>query len=315
MTEIVDGEIRYNELTKNANGGTELMARRMVEHIPQEYLKGYQIIHSRVRKLEPDLKKILVCHDLHNDPEVQQLSDPEYRKQFEKIVFVSNWQANMFHLALGIPYSEFVVINNAVSPFGEVKKTFDGKVRLIYHTTPHRGLAILYPVMKFIANEFKDFHLDVFSSFAAYGWEERDEPYLDLFKSIEDHPNMTYHGFQPNDIVIEHLKKSHIFAYPNIWPETSCLALIEALCCGNIALHPNLAALPETGCGLSEIYQYNEDMNEHAKVFAENLLRNLVAFEKYFDNVQNYSRHAQNHASAVYSINRMVSKWMDVLGG
>ena len=37
-----------------------------------------------------------------------------------------------------------------------------------------------------------------------------------IFKEIEEHDGMTYHGFQPNAVVREALAKSHIFAYPSI---------------------------------------------------------------------------------------------------
>ena len=274
MTQIINGELVYNETTQNANGGTELMARRMVRDIPQELLAGKQIVHSRVRELDPNLKKILVCHDLAHDPEVRQLADAEYRKQFEKIVFVSNWQQHMYNLVLGVPFSESVVIKNGIEVEPYTPKAEDGPIRLIYHTTPHRGLELLYIAFEAAAKHF-DIHLDVFSSFKAYGWEQRDEPYKPLFETMENHPNITMHGFQPNDVIREHLKKSHLFAYPNIWPETSCLALIEALCFGNFVLHSNLGALPETASGLTTPYMFNEDVNTHVNVFYRNLMEAL----------------------------------------
>lgn len=246
MTEIVAGKFITNELSENSWGGTEQMARRMVRDLDPNLLRDFQIIHSRVRELRPDLKKILVCHDLHNDPEVAKLSDPEYRKQFDKIVFVSNWQMQMYNLSLGVPYDQSIVIPNGVEPF-EIKKDISqgGTINLIYHTTPHRGLNILYSVFEKIA-QIEDIHLDVFSSFGVYGWDERDKPYEALFDKLKAHPKITYHGAQPNDVVREALTKSHIFAYPSIWPETSCIAAIEALMSGNIVVHSNLAALPET---------------------------------------------------------------------
>lgn len=314
MTEIVNGEIRYNELTKNANGGTELQARRILKHVPKEFLEGYQIIHSRVRELEPDLKKILVVHDLHNDPELGNLTDPDYRSQFEKIVFVSNWQANMFHLSMGIPYKDFVVIKNSIDTFPEHEKEYDGTVRLIYHTTPHRGLGILVPVVEALAKyDIPNFHLDVFSSFSAYGWEERDEPYRDLFNRIEDHPNMTYHGFQPNEVVREALMKSHIFAYPNIWPETSCLAAIEALASGNLVVHPNFAALPETLVGLGQEYQFIEDQNAHAYRFHTELRNAIHYVADQHENYKGYSHYAQAFGNLIYNNENMAHRWSKLL--
>ena len=276
MTEIINGELVLNELSKNSNGGTELMARRMVNSIDKELLSKFNIIHSRVRNLSNDKPNILVLHDLPNDPESAKLSDPEYRKQFAKFVFVSNWQLQYYNLSHGVPYSQSVVIKNAIEPIDMTgEKSYNGVVKMIYHTTPHRGLEILYPAFDAISQKCTelgfDVHLDVYSSFAAYGWESRDEPYKELFDKCKDHEKITYHGFKSNDIIREALKETHIFAYPSIWPETSCLAAIEALNAKNLVVCPNYAALPETTAEWAMMYQFDEDLNKHANVFTNSL--------------------------------------------
>jgi len=312
MTEIVAGEYITNESSKNAMGGTELMAHRMIKYLDPELLKDFQIIHSRVRELRPDLKKILVCHDLHNDPEVGKLAEPEYRKNFDKIVFVSNWQAQMYNASLGIPYDEFVVIPNAIEPFEDVEKDFSGTIKLIYHTTPHRGLELLVPAFKELSKNF-DIHLDVFSSFKMYGWEQRDQPYEKLFDTIRSLPNATYHGYQPNDVIREKLKETHIFAYPCIWPETSCLAAIEALCAGNLMVHPNLAALPETCEHGTMMYQFNEDPNKHIRQFFVSLHGTLEAIKNQPDIAKTVALNGKRHYNNVYKWDNIASRWNALL--
>lgn len=312
MTEIVDGTLIYNETTRNANGGTELMARRMVRDIPTEYLKGYQIIHSRVRDLNPNLKKILVCHDLANDPEVARLTDPDYLNQFEKIVFVSNWQQHTYNMVLGVPFSKSVVIRNAIELTDIPAKSSDGKIKLIYHTTPHRGLELLIPAFEEASKQF-DLHLDVFSSFNAYGWGERDKNYQHLFDKINNLPNVTNHGFQPNDVVRDYLKKSDIFAYPNIWPETSCLAMIEALCFNNYVIHSNLGALPETSCGLTSIYMYDEDANTHVNRFYRRLMEALHWITNNRESAAVTAEHVGMVARNHYNWNSVKNDWIELL--
>ena len=93
-------------------------------------------------------------------------------------------------------------------------------------------------------NGYKDkIHFDVYSSFEAYGWKERDKPYEEVFKTIREHDGMTYHGFKPNDVVRKALSEAHIFAYPSIWVETSCISAIEAMSAGVQIVCPNLGAL------------------------------------------------------------------------
>jgi glycosyltransferase involved in cell wall biosynthesis len=255
-------------------GGTELIAHRMVNTIDPELMDGVQITHSRIRSLSPEYRQILVLHDLAQDPEVSQLSDPKFRKQFDKLVFVSEWQFQQYNLIHGVRYDEAVIIKNAIEPFQPVKKNKD-IIKLIYHTTPHRGLELLIPVFEALSNEFDNIELDVYSSFEIYGWAERDKIYQDLFDKCRNHPNINYHGFQPNDVIRKALTDSHIFAYPCIWQETSSLATIEALCSGNIVVHPNLAALPETSTNFGVSYQYSEDASTHAHRFYD-ILREVI---------------------------------------
>jgi UDP-glucose:(glucosyl)LPS alpha-1,2-glucosyltransferase len=312
MTQIIDGVLEYNESTANANGGTELMARRMVRDLPPELLKGKQIIHSRVREIRSDLKTILVCHDLANDPEVSQLADPQYRAQFDKIVFVSNWQQHMYNLVLGVPFSESYVIPNGIEVGEYTHKPKDGPIRLIYHTTPHRGLALLAPAFIEASKHF-DLHLDVFSSFEAYGWGERDVPYKPLFDQLESIPNVTVHGFQPNDVIREHLKSAHVFAYPSIWTETSCLAQIEAMSFGLHTLHSNLGALNETSIGLSTSYMYDEDINRHVNTFYRQLIALLYWIQHHRSDADNRSRWIAQTAQNVYDWNIIQRRWINLL--
>ena len=263
--------VEVNELNKKARGGTELMQERLHKSIPEQLLNKFQIIPSRVRELDPDKKKILWLHDLPHDPESEHLKDPELRKRFSKIVAVSDWQMQMYNIISGVPYAESFVIKNAIDPIPVEKKEYNGTVNLIYHTTPHRGLEILIPVFEEVSRIHDNIHLDVYSSFSIYGWEERDKQYQQLFDRCRAHPKITYHGAVPNEEIRQALVKSHIFAYPSIWPETSCLAAIEAMSAMNLVVCPNFAALAETCSNFAMMYQFNENKNLHAVQFAHTL--------------------------------------------
>jgi len=252
-----------------ARGGTEMMMDGLRRYADPALLDKFNIICSRVTgKLESDKNHILWLHDTWDDPESQHLNDEVSRKRFKKLVFVSNYQQMTYNLGLGIPHSEGVVLPNAVDPIPVHAKPKDGKINLIYHTTPHRGLELLIPVVEHLLNAGFPIHLDVYSSFSIYGWAQRDEPYQELFQRIRDNPNMTYHGYQPNDIIRDALKKAHIYAYPNIWPETSAISVIEAMSAGCTVICPNFAALPETTANFAAMYPFMEEHNPHANRFA-----------------------------------------------
>ena len=60
-------------------------------------------------------------------------------------------------------------MKNAIDPIPYAEKPKD-RINLIYHTTPHRGLNIAVAAMKELAKLHGDkIHLDVYSSFEAYG--------------------------------------------------------------------------------------------------------------------------------------------------
>ena len=289
-----------------SNGGTEQMFRGLKQRVPAELFDNFNIICSRVRdeNISSTKPNILWLHDTWDDPESQHLKNKKSLDRFAKLVFVSNFQQATYNMGLALPYEKGIVLQNAIVPIEPHTKP-TGKINLIYHTTPHRGLELLIPVCEHLAERGVDFHLDVYSSFNIYGWPGRDEPYLALFDKIKNHPNMTYHGYQPNDVIREALKKAHIYAYPNIWPETSGISVIEAMSAGCNVICPNFYTLPETCANFAIMYNFSENNNEHANVFAQVLKmgiehfwdegnQNRLRFQKmYFDNFYNWDIRAQ----------------------
>jgi glycosyltransferase involved in cell wall biosynthesis len=259
--------MEVNELSKNAKGGTELMLEALHRNVPEDLLQHFQIIPSRVRELDSNKIKIYWLHDLPGDPESEHLKNGGWNK-FDKLVFVSHWQMQAYQRHYGMPWHKCIVLHNAIEPIPQVEKPKD-KIKLIYHTTPHRGLEILVPVFEKLAEEFDNIELDVYSSFKIYGWEQRDEPYKPLFDVCKSHPKINYHGSVPNEQIREALQQAHIYAYPNIWMETSCISLIEAMSAGVFCIHPNYAALYETASNWTWMYQWHENQRDHAKVFYE----------------------------------------------
>jgi len=312
MVEIVAGELVRNELTKNAMGGTELMATAMQQRLPQELLKNFQIVHSRTRELRDDLKKILVCHDLAQDPEVQHLKDGGWNK-YNKLVFVSQWQFQQYHDFLGVPYNHSHILKNAIDPIEHHQKPDTDTIRIIYHTTPHRGLNLLYVAFEELSKHNDNVELDVYSSFKIYGWEARDEPYRELFQKLDNHPKIRYHGTVPNEEIRQALTQSHIFAYPSIWQETSCIALIEAMSAGCLCIHPNLAALPETAANWTMMYQFHEDMNIHANRFYAHLNAAVRDLQNKSVNSLAIYENQKQYIDAFYNWDRRSSEWIQFL--
>lgn len=314
----------HDELSVNANGGTELMGRGLAKHLPASYLDKVHIIRSRVRTISPTLPNILWLHDLPEDPEVQRLCDPAYRKQFAKLVFVSRWQQEQYNRLLGVPFRDGVVIRNAVEYVDPVQNKVNPaeQLRLIYHTTPHRGLVLLAPMMEALLEDFPDanIRLDVFSSFKAYGWEERDKPYQALFERLEAHPWIHYHGWQPNNVVLDCLKEAHAFVYPSIWPETSCIAAIEAMAHGCRVLTTSLGALPETlqvdPSSAASITRYSTDTQEMVDDFYHELHSYVKSMTSgVVESGRRWPVHAYPHVMNTHAWPTIAEQWKRLIAG
>jgi glycosyltransferase involved in cell wall biosynthesis len=300
-----------NEISIKANGGTELMKRRLAARIDPELMRDFQVIPSRVRELQQDKIRIYWLHDLPADPETNHLKDSSSRDRFHKIVFCNNWQYNQYVGLLGVPQTEqSLIIENAIQPINRSEKTTD-EVRMIYTSTPQRGLALLVPVFVELAKKYPNIKLDVFSSFSIYGWEEADSPYQELFKTCKEHPQINYHGSQPNEVVREHLQKAHIFSYPSIWQECNSIAFIEAMSAGCLCLHPNLAGLSDTSGGLTSMYQFDVNPNLHAARFYH-LLENAIQMV-HKSEVQNYLSFVKTYADARFNIDKITMQWEDLM--
>lgn len=260
--------IQRNETNNKSKGGTELLQDRLYDgSVPRELLQQFQIIVSRVRDLDESRYRIYWAHDLAGDPEAEAALAEGRWNRFHLLVFVSNWQMQNYISRYNLHWSKCIVINNSIVPITMNTNKPRDKIKIVYTPTPHRGLNILYSVFEALCREHDDIELDVFSSFKLYGWEERDEKYAELFELLEAHPKINYRGTQSNQEIRNALADSHIFAYPSVWPETSCLCLIEAMCAGLLCVHPNYGALYETALNQTYMYQWDEDINRHANVF------------------------------------------------
>jgi glycosyltransferase involved in cell wall biosynthesis len=295
-----------NEISIKANGGTEIAKRKLAEVINPEMQKQFQVISSRQRELDLEKIRVFFAHDLPEDPESAKFREQSFQNNYHKYIFISNWQMQRYQLMHGLPYDgKSDVIESGIEPAPQsaLVKPDDGKIHLVYTSTPQRGLDILVPVFKFLAAKYPEIHLHVFSSFKLYGWEDADKQFQPLFDEIIEHPQMTYHGVVPNAELKEFLNTAHIFAYPSTWLETSCRSMLESMSAGLVCVHPNFGALPETSGGLNIMYRGDmTDPSHHCNIMVNHLdaaIRlvknknhiNMINFNKiYVDNRYNLDR-------------------------
>ena len=162
-----------------------------------------------------------------------------------------------------------------------------------------------------LAEKYDNIELDVFSSFKIYGWPDRDKPFEKLFDACREHPRINYHGFQPNDVVRKALQEAHIFAYPSIWLETSCIALMEAMSAGCLCVHPNYGALYETASNFTWMYQFREDPRDHMVILYSMLERAIETVME--EEIQSSLETSRNYINTFYNWNRRTVEWTNFL--
>lgn len=300
LTEILEEEKSKveswrNDQNMNAMSGSEMMMIELEKRLGEEFLEDFQIILSRVRELDETKIRILWLHDLPNDNESIKALDNEGWKNFHRLVFVSNWQMQYYIERFSIPWSHCVVMKNAINPIQlDPSKKFDRRVErdcinFIYHTTPHRGLGLMVPVFKKLVEDYGEdaLHLDVYSNFDLYGWPERNKEFEALYEAIRTDKSMTYHGTVSNTEVRKALEKADVFAYPSVWTETSCIALIEAMSASLMCVHSNLGALYETAGHWTFMYPFQENPSIHASTMYEMLRHTIDLLQEDHESLRN----------------------------
>ena len=258
-------------------GGSENQLRFLLKYLSDENFKDINLILNNASHelIEKNKINVLWMHHFVNQKEAQNLGSKDYIEKLDWIIFNSNWNFEKYVYQFKIPENKSLVIRNAIEKIDFQKKPKD-KISLIYHTTPWRGLENLIKIFKNLSLE--NVELNVCSSTAIYGKKFNSgigNIYEKLFEECKKTKNINYHGYLENNKIIDLLKKTHIFTYPSIWPETSCVSAIEAMAAGCEVLTTNLGALYETCSPFSIFVGFDRNFNNLEKKYSEALLKSI----------------------------------------
>ena len=229
----------------NPAGGTEILLGNLKKYL-KDYFNKINIITS---VCDPNLLSSTKINVLWQHVNIDQrvvvgLQNPEFVSNLALIIFVSEWQKNKFINEFNLPPEKCIVIKNAIEPIPWIEKPKTDKLKLIYTSTPWRGLDILVDSFKLLGRS--DIELDVYSSTVIYGSNFMKNDYKWLYDKCRRTPGINYRGYALNKAVRQAIQRAHIFAYPSVFEETSCLAAIEAGAAGCRLVLTDLGALPET---------------------------------------------------------------------
>jgi glycosyltransferase involved in cell wall biosynthesis len=292
-------------------GGSEILYNNLLKYTGQDWQQKINLVLSVCDPayIDPNRVNVIWQHLAYDQGAIRGMADADFIKSVDHFVYVSSWQRQQFEQRFAIDLSQNQVIRNAIEPI-EFKEKPNGKIKLIYTSTPNRGLEVLLKAFKILNRT--DVELTVFSSNIIYGKGYSNQlagTHDHLFHQCRTTPGITYRGYAMNKAVRQALQSSHILAYPSIYEETSCLAAIEAGAAGCKIVTTNLGALPETCDQWARFvdYAYGDDLTLLAEKYAAALNEEIDLVSQNVYNLQEQS----NWFNANYSWEHRAQEWKE----
>jgi len=268
------------KINNESLGGSENQLRLLLKHLPDESFKDINLILNNTNHdlIEKNKINVLWMQHFVNQEEAKNLGSKDYVNKLDYIVFNSNWNFEKFQYQFKIPESKSLVIKNAIEKIDFHEKPKD-KINLVYHTTPWRGLIHLLKVFKRL--NLQNTELNICSSTIIYGKKFDSilgKKYENIFEECKNTKNVNYLGFVENNKIIELLKNMHIYSFPSIWPETSCISAIEAMAAGCEIVTSNLGALYETCAPFATFVGFDSNFDNFEKKYQKALENSIKNF-------------------------------------
>jgi protein O-GlcNAc transferase len=197
-------------------------------------------------------KLLLWTQHAHDQPAMHPLIDSG---AWDLVVMISDWHRAKMIETYRLDPARTRIRRNAIAPIFETIDLCgnDGPPRLVYTSTPFRGLTVLLGVFPKIRDMFPGATLDVFSSLAVYQVDAKDDPFAQLGKFVGGIPGVNLRGSIPQARLAAELARADFLAYPSIFAETGCIAAMEAVAAGLDVVSSRLGAVPEATMGFGKL--------------------------------------------------------------
>jgi glycosyltransferase involved in cell wall biosynthesis len=190
--------------------------------------------------------------DNMSNPRTLGLGDKRVINKLDRLLLKSSWQTSTVCEASGFPLDKTHLLPNGVNleDFRGIETRH--RKRLIYASTPVRGLTFLPDIFQDIKQRHPDAELYVYSSFDRYmlDWKglpaAEDDKFKSTFQALASMKGCFVNKSILQKNLARELMKSAILMYPTHFFETCCNLTLQAQAAGCVPITSDLASLPET---------------------------------------------------------------------
>lgn len=191
---------------------------------------------------------------LHDVPMNADFTEERVSK-VDKIAVLSEYHKNILQMQkkdgsfVDMPDEKVFITTNGIPDLHVNQWNGDSK-KMIFMSSPDRGIQYLLKNWDKIKEKVPDAKLDVYYGFDTYDKLHKDNPgammWKDKIMGMMKQDGITYYGKVGHKQLHEAIAKCGVWAYPTDFTETSCISAIKAQALGAIPVTVTLGALDET---------------------------------------------------------------------
>jgi glycosyltransferase involved in cell wall biosynthesis len=191
---------------------------------------------------------VLWVHDVHCGDSL----NPDRAAKLDRIFALSDWhRQNILSKYTWLPPHKVQKTRNGIDLARFDQKQDRNPHRLVYSSSPDRGLDALFDIWPRLREQVSDAELHIYYGFQTWEACADDAQRLTithLKNTIEKFRNqgVFYHGRVSQDELAREMLESGVWAYPTWFAETSCITAMEAQAAGLRMVTTPIAALNET---------------------------------------------------------------------
>lgn len=247
------------KVTVYANPGPDAGDHEGVMYLPYYKLNPFDefnvlILWRTIGAVDFNPKAKLTMVWMHDVPNIADFT-PERVNKVDKIAVLSEFHKSLLKISengtvVDMPSKKVFLTSNGIIKMKPSKRVKRDPKRMIYCSSPDRGLIYLLKMWPDIIKEVPDANLHVFYGFDTYDVLHAGNParmkWKQMILDAMKQPGIVYHGKVGHTELQKEFAQSGIWAYPTDFDEISCISAMKAQALGAIPVTTTQGALKET---------------------------------------------------------------------